>query len=41
MKNDILQILDISKNNIGVDGGKKILIALGEHNDTLESLGEF
>jgi Ran GTPase-activating protein (RanGAP) involved in mRNA processing and transport len=40
-KNEILQVVDISKNNIGPEGGREIYKVLGEHNDTLESLGSF
>lgn len=40
-KNEILHLLDISKNNIGQAGGKYILEALSSKNDTLESLGAY
>lgn len=34
-KNEILQIIDISKNNMGPEGGSELLKALGEGNDTV------
>ena len=34
-------MVSIGKNNIGIEGGKGILKAVGEDNDTLESLGDF
>lgn len=40
-KNEILQIVDVAKNNIGPEGGLAILKALSEGNDTVESLGAF
>lgn len=40
MKNDVLWRVDISFNLITEKGGKMILNALREGNDTLESLGD-
>ena len=40
-KNEILQLFDISKNNIGQAGAKFIFEVLSNKNDTLESLGPY
>jgi hypothetical protein len=40
-RNEILQVVDVSKNNIGQAGAKYIFEALSNKNDTLESLGAY
>jgi hypothetical protein len=34
-KNEILEVVEIGRNNIGPEGGREILKSLGEANDTI------